>query len=157
MNEYLANAIDELKRADHIIYVSLKYTRTGDVLKNAIERLINALDFCILALTNSLLNENKIIEIPVQPVKKAEIVKEQYNDEEDEIIREFMDFYLLLRKINNAEYESEREFRRHVAMIVKVDGKKIEINIDIITEYYHKIKEFVEFLKKRLPEQKEEE
>ena len=154
MNEYIANVIDELKRADHIIYVSLKYTRTGDVLKNAVERLINALDFCILALANKLINENKISEIPIQPVKKAEIVKEHFSDDEEygEIISDFMDFYLLLRKINNAEFTSEREFRRHVAMIVEVDNKKIEINIDIITEYYHKIKELVDILKKIVPE-----
>ena len=32
MNEYLLEAREELKRLEHILYVSLKYTRTVDVL-----------------------------------------------------------------------------------------------------------------------------
>ncbi len=33
------SALQELKRADHLIYVTLKYTRTVDVIKNTIKRL----------------------------------------------------------------------------------------------------------------------
>ena len=34
-DEYLIEAREELNRIEHIIYVSLKYTRTTDVLRNA--------------------------------------------------------------------------------------------------------------------------
>ena len=47
--ESLDNAKEELKRVDHLIYVSLKYTRTVDVIKSIIERMINAFDFSIRA------------------------------------------------------------------------------------------------------------
>ena len=40
MREKLEEAFEELKRVDHLIYVSLKYTRTTDVLKNVIDRMI---------------------------------------------------------------------------------------------------------------------
>ena len=43
MNTYLDKAKSELKRADHLIFVSLKYTRTVDVIRSIIERLINRL------------------------------------------------------------------------------------------------------------------
>ena len=41
------DADEELKRADHMIYVTLKYTRTADVIHNILKRLINAFDVSI--------------------------------------------------------------------------------------------------------------
>ena len=40
---YLEDAKDELKRADHLVFISLKYTRTCDIIRNTIERIINAI------------------------------------------------------------------------------------------------------------------
>jgi len=34
MRESIENAVEELKRVDHSIFVSLKYTRTVDILVN---------------------------------------------------------------------------------------------------------------------------
>ena len=45
MKEALDNAKEELKRVDHLFYVSLKYTRTADMMRHLIERLINAFSF----------------------------------------------------------------------------------------------------------------
>ena len=45
MDDALYDAEKELKRVDHLIYVSLKYTRTVDVFKNIIKRLISTIDF----------------------------------------------------------------------------------------------------------------
>ena len=39
MEESLRNALSELKRAEHSLFVSLKYTRTVDVIKHIVERL----------------------------------------------------------------------------------------------------------------------
>ena len=41
MIESLENAKEELKRIDHLIYVTLKYTRTVDVLLSVVERMVN--------------------------------------------------------------------------------------------------------------------
>ena len=41
MNEQLENTIEELKRVDHLFYVSLKYTRTVDMIKHVLERIIS--------------------------------------------------------------------------------------------------------------------
>ena len=45
MKESFDEAIQELKRVDHLFWVSLKYTRTVDVIKHVIERLINCIGF----------------------------------------------------------------------------------------------------------------
>lgn len=42
MKEAITNAVEELKRVDHLIYVSLKYTRTVDVIRSVINRLIES-------------------------------------------------------------------------------------------------------------------
>ena len=53
------DANNELKRADHMLYISLKYTRTCDVMQNIIKRLIAAFDFGIEAMLDDLNNKNK--------------------------------------------------------------------------------------------------
>ena len=45
-----------------------------------------------------------------------------------------------------AKYEKIREYRRHLAMRVEFENKKIDITIDIITYYYNKTKEFFEHI-----------
>ena len=45
----IKEAKDEIKRADHLIYVSLKYTRTCDIILNIFKRLVAAYDSAILA------------------------------------------------------------------------------------------------------------
>ena len=74
MSEYLEKARDELKRSDHLVFVSLKYTRTCDVLHNTIQRLINAYDFAILAALEKAKSEGKIDSIPSSKKLRAELV-----------------------------------------------------------------------------------
>jgi len=147
MNEYINDARDELKRADHIIYVSLKYTRTVDVLKGAIQRLINAFDIGVYALLSKLKDEKKLEDIPTQPGKRVEILKGFYKDDKE--LLDYLKFYMILRRISKSETQSFKEFRRHVMMTLDFDGREVEVNIDIITEYFHKTKEFVDFIEKK--------
>jgi len=144
MKESLVEAKEELKRADHLIYVTLKYTRTVDVIKNIIERIIAAFNSGI----NSLIEysvEKKIMDIsdiPQNPTQRCEIIKKKLSKEEK--IPEFLDFYIFLRRINRAKYFGLREYRKHVTMVVHLDdGEIIEINIEKIHEYYDKAKNFV--------------
>ena len=50
MHEYLVNAKEDMKRISHSVYVSLKYTRTVDVIKNILKRMITTLNHVILDL-----------------------------------------------------------------------------------------------------------
>lgn len=142
MNQYLAPAASELKRAEHIFYVSLKYTRTVDVIKNLLDRFIS----CITEINNGLLQvaeeKNKIFEIPDNLGLKAELVRKTYKDEK---LDEMLDFYMLLRKLNRAEYKASQEFRRHVTMTVVLDDGVREINLDVSKEYFDKVKGYVEY------------
>ncbi|MBW2970995.1 hypothetical protein KY320_02440, partial [Candidatus Woesearchaeota archaeon] len=124
------------------------YTRTVDVIKNIIERLINCFDFCILAMLNTIKEEKKIDTIPKSPGLRAKILSEHYKDEAE--LADFINFYHLLRSLSRAEFKRSNEFRRHVMMTAFLQDGPMEINIDIITEYYRKSKIFVRFVTKVL-------
>jgi len=146
MTEYLIDASDELKRADHLLYVSLKYTRTVDVIRSLIQRLINAFDFIMNGYLNQLEEEEKIDELPTAPGAKAMAIKKYFADDAELI--EYMDFYLFMRKLLRAKYTRSLEFRRHVTMTSTLIDPETEteeivnVEIDHVSEYYEKTKEF---------------
>ena len=79
-NDSLMQAKQELKRADHSIAVSLKYTRTVDVIKSIIKRLINTITHILDALLEKAKEDGKIKEMPKIPGLKAEHVKKIYSE-----------------------------------------------------------------------------
>ena len=89
MKESLAEAKEELKRIEHIIYVSLKYTRTVDVLRNALNRLISMFDFLIDALVEYAKKEKKFKKIPKTPRLKVELVREAFEEDERILLGKF--------------------------------------------------------------------
>ncbi len=144
MSEFFEEAVDELKRADHMIFVSLKYTRTCDVIKNIVERLINCFDFTFDYLIEHLKETHVVTEVPPARTKKVELLSDHFRN--NAAFQEFMQFYLLLRRINKSEFTRRQEFRRHVTMsVILEDGALVELNIDSIHEYYLKTKSFVDF------------
>ncbi|MFH1770411.1 MAG: hypothetical protein ABH828_02535 [archaeon] len=143
MKESLNDAREELKRVDHLIYVSLKYTRTVDVLLNIISRMIDAYDFILEALLKHALEKNMIEEIPLSPREKGDLIKKSFDDE---LIKDNVELYFLLRKLHKSNPEREQEYRRHVTMISYIDNRKEIVNIDIITQYYAFQKSFLDYV-----------
>jgi hypothetical protein len=144
MQEAITNAVEELKRVDHLIYVSLKYTRTVDVLRNVISRLIESYNAIIDGFLIKLESENKIIDVPLAPMIRANTIKQNY---EDPVLHEALDFYIYLRKLDRSEYTSSGEFRKKVMMSSNVDGQIIEIKMDTVLEFYKKTKLFMHHVK----------
>lgn len=141
--DYLDDAVTELKRVDHQVYVSLKYTRTVDVLLNIISRMIDGYEEMWNALLQYVVEEGDLDEVPQAPLVKANQVLNHY---EEEIIKDNVQLYLLLRKLHRSNPEREQEFRRHVTLRTVIDGREEIVNIDIITQYYHMQKEFLGWL-----------
>lgn len=139
--EALERAQQELKRADHLIYVSLKYTRTVDVLKSIIERLITTLDAGLDALLHHAKEAKEIPAVPTLPRLKIEALKKIHQAHPQ--IGNYLAFYQLLRKLDKAKFDRAQEYRRHVTMKAAMEDGNIEITIDIISDYFHKTKEFL--------------
>ena len=154
MKEALDNARDELKRVDHLFYVSLKYTRTADMMRHMIERLINAFSFGVDSLLKYAKEKKKISSLPDNPAMKCSLLLRTFAGDD---LRNQINLYLMLRKIIRCEYSKREEFRRHVTMIATIDkGEIVEVSIDTLKEYYDTTKNFINFVKKIIFEEKEE-
>lgn len=131
MNDYLLEAREELKRLEHIIYVSLKYTRTVDVIINALSRMVSTYDYIIEAFLEKAKEEGLIDSLPKSPALRGKKLGELYPD--DEILQKNLTFYDSLRTILKSPHKKRQEFRRHVTLIV--DGVKCttEVEIDNLT------------------------
>lgn len=152
ITESLRDAREELKRADHLFHVTLKYTRTVDVLKSVIERLINAFNFSMDALILHAQLKGKTDTLPKIPLVKADLIKKIYKDEKN--ICDFQNFFVLLRKIDKAQFGKDKEYRRHVTMTAKIEDGEAEITIDIIGDYFRKTKEFASCVEDHVLENK---
>lgn len=142
VDDTLDDAQEELKRVEHLVFVSLKYTRTVDVLKNVLNRMINAYNHMLEALHQEATDQ----PLPDAPVKLANQVRQLYDQD---IVAENIDLYLLIRKIYRAPNPiKEEEYRRHVAMKTFIDGREEVFNIDIAMQYFEQISEFYEALQR---------
>ncbi len=149
MKDYLDDVKNEVKRVDHLLYVSLKYTRTVDVLRSVVERVINALEIGIEGLLEKVKKRRKKFDIPAQPLLRCGLIKQVFPD--DKTLLKYVDFYLMLRRILKAPHTKREEYRRHVTMISEISaGNFTEVNIDILHEYYDHIKKWVEYLEEKL-------
>ena len=156
MKESFDLAVQELKRVDHLFWVSLKYTRTVDVIKNVIERLINCIGFGLEALLKYAKEKKLVAAVPENAGLRCDLLRETFPDNLELI--DYINFYLRLRKLSKAEYSKREEFRRHVTMIATIDkGEVVEVSIDILKEYYDRTKNFIALVKKIINEEKEEE
>jgi hypothetical protein len=140
------SAIEELKRADHLLFVTLKYTRTCDVIKSIIKRLISSYDYAVINALDSLKKKKRIKDIPLTPISRAEFLKKNYRRPE---MNDFIKFYMLLKFIDRAEYTKKEEYKRHVSCTVMQDDEAIEINIDKIHVYFMKTKDFVDYINEK--------
>lgn len=131
----LNDAKEELKRVDHQIYVSLKYTRTVDVLMNIINRMIDGYEFLLEVLIKKAVREGKLDRIPPSPIERGNMVKELYPDDQE--MQDNVGLFFLLRKLFRSNPQREHEYRRNVTMRTVIEGREELVDIDIITNYYH--------------------
>ncbi len=146
MDEYLENTIEELKRVDHLFYVSLKYTRTVDMIKHVLERIISTHECAVEALLQQAKEKKVIDAVPLSSAVRAELLKKTYPN--DPVINDALQLLALLLKLRRAKYASREEFRRHVTMIATLDNKEIlEVSIDSVGGYYQKTRELVDYVR----------
>ena len=131
-------AREELKRADHSIYVSLKYTRTVDIIKNTIKRLISAFDLALLDVCEHLRAKRKIKSIPTVAILRADTVSKNLPD-----LKPYIEFYNMLKDIDKAKYDKKEEYRKNVTLIVYIGNKRIDVDIKTLEIYYNKVNDFL--------------
>jgi len=139
MKESIENAVEELKRVDHSIFVSLKYTRTVDILINILIRMVDCYENLFMALLKYALENKMITDIPTTPKERVLLLKQVFKEQE---VHDNVDLYLLLKAMLKSNYSKENEYRRHVAMRAIIAGREEIININIVSQYYEFLTSF---------------
>lgn len=140
----LDKAEEELKRADHLVYVTLKYTRTCDVILNIIKRLINAYNSISDEALEYLKKKKKIKEIPTRDEDKLELLSKKCKVRG---VKPYFKLYFLMKKIEEARFTTKEEFRKNVTLISHLNGRSLDVNMPLVFEYYDRTKEFVKIIR----------
>lgn len=128
----------ELKRIDHLIFVTLKYTRTVDVIRNIIKRLIICLDAQVDDFYEyALENNKKVKEIPSVPLIKVKNLEKIFPKNKD--VKDFVDFYVFLKTTYNSAFKKKEEYRKNVALVTP----ETEVNIERLKILAEQTKDFV--------------
>ena len=67
--------IKEKTSSDHLLYVSLKYTKTCDVILNLIARWKSLIELSFDAILEEFVSEGKIPHAPTNPKQRIEFMK----------------------------------------------------------------------------------
>jgi len=141
MFEGMEEIIQEKISADHLLYVSLKYTKTCDVIVNLLLRWRLMIEISINALLSKAKQNKKLSKIPENSVKKIGELKKIYK--RDKEITNVIEFYEMLRKLETLKKEESGEFRKNVNLKIFYKGKEINVNLDKLKEYTELLEKFI--------------
>ncbi len=140
--------IQEKISADHLLYVSLKYTKTCDVIINLLLRWKEMIDKSIDALLKHAKRKKKISMIPTNPVGKIETIKKLFK--KDKNFFEVIEMYEMFKKIRELRVERIGEFRKNVTLKVFYRSDEININLDQLKVYAERVERFISTTKQFL-------
>lgn len=144
----MEDIIQEKISADHLLYVSLKYTKTCDVIVNLILRWRKMIETSIDAILNHAKKKRKISKIPENPIGKIDAIKKLFKKDKEFLA--VITMYEMFRKINDLRKERSGEFRKNVNLKIFYQGKEININLDQLKEYAEKLEKFISTTKQFL-------
>ncbi len=137
--------IKEKISADHLLYVSLKYTKTCDVIINLLLRWKIMIEMAMEKMIEQAQKLKKWKPVPEAPRAKLVQLKKIY--EKDAVTSEVFKLYELFRDIENLDKVRENEFRKGVNLKVSYKGETININLDKLREYSQLLEKFISSLK----------
>ena len=144
----LETIMKEKTSADHLLYVSLKYTKTCDVMINLVERWRSMIDLIIDALLNKIKKKRVITSIPIAPKMKILTLRDAFKKEP--LVLEALDLHEFFKKVPNLEKTREHEFRKNVCLAVVDSGKETRIDLEKLKEYSEILEKFIKFVREFL-------
>ena len=144
----MEDIIQEKISADHLLYVSLKYTKTCDVILNLLLRWRKMIETSIDAILKHAKKKKKISAIPGNPARKIEEIRKLFKKDKNFI--EVIDMYEMFRKVEELRKERIGEFRKNVTLKVIYRGEEININLEKLKIYAEKLEKFISATKQFL-------
>ena len=133
--------IKEKTSADHLLYVSLKYTKTCDVILNLLARWKSLIELSFDAILEKRVEEGKIPAMPTNPKQRIEFVKKFFR--KIDTIQEVIPLYIFFKRVPDLKKMREGEFRKNVNLKIIEVTKVTEINMDKLGEYYEIVEKFI--------------
>ncbi|MFH1248699.1 MAG: hypothetical protein V1660_00945 [archaeon] len=139
------NIEKEKRAAEHLLYVSLKYTKTCDVIMNLMLRWQSMIEASIDSILEKAKKKKMISSIPVAPRAKVNVLYEAFKKEE--VIVKTLDLYMFFKKINQCAHTREAEFRKNVALRVTENENTTVINMEKLKEWEGLLERFLSFVR----------
>lgn len=137
----MENIIHEKISADHLLYVSLKYTKTCDVIMNLLLRWRKMIDTAIKALLLREQEKKVIDSVSENAIGRIKQIKEIFKD--DKNILETVNFFMMLRKLEELKTERIGEFRKNVALKIYFKGGEVLVNLEKLKIYAEMLEKFI--------------
>jgi len=145
MSEKLEEIIKEKISADHLLYVSLKYTKTCDVMINLLKRWKIMIDHAIDGLLETAKKKKKIKKVPTAPKVKVDIIKEIFK--KDSEVMDAIAIYEMFKLIEILKKGKESEFRKGVCLRVMYKGEEVRVDLEKLKEYSEILEKFINYTK----------
>ncbi|MBT7706539.1 hypothetical protein HN747_03755 [archaeon] len=141
----ISEIIKDKTSADHLLYVSLKYTKTGDVILNLLSRWKNLMELSFDFMIQSKIEAGKIPELPISPKQRIEYMRKYFKKSDE--IQEIIPLYIFFKRVPDLPKSRVGEFRKNVALNVQTPKELVIINMERLGEYYEKIEKFMKVVK----------
>ncbi|MEI6058229.1 MAG: hypothetical protein WCP89_00490 [archaeon] len=140
--------IKEKISADHLLYVSLKYTKTCDVILNLLARWKSMIELSFNALIAKGIKEKKIPGMPGSPKERIEFMKKYFKKQE--AVQEIIPVYIFFKRVPDLNKTREGEFRKNVNLKILEPNKTTDINLEKLAEYSGVVERFISEVKQIL-------
>ena len=141
----LEQIIKEKTSADHLLYVSMKYTKTCDVILNLIARWKSMMEICFDAVLDKAKEEKLIQALPTNPKQKIEFMRLYFKKQK--AIQETIPVYIFFKRVPELQKTREGEFRKNVCLKVIEPGRVTEVNLEKLKEYSELLERFISEVK----------
>jgi hypothetical protein len=145
MSENLEKIMKEKTSADHLLYVSMKYTKTCDVTINLLKRWKIMMEYAFDGLLEKAKSKKLIKTVPTAPKLKIDAIKEIFKNEP--IVLAVVKEYDMFRLIDLLKKSKENEFRKGVCLRVIYQGEEVQVNMDKLKEYSEILEKFINYTK----------
>jgi hypothetical protein len=140
--------IKEKTSADHLLYVSLKYTKTCDVILNLIARWKSMMELCFDEILEKEFKKKRIPRIPLSPKERVEFMRLYFKKNKE--IQEALPLYIFFKRVPELVKRREGEFRKNVCLKIIEPGRETLIDMEKLKEYTDILEKFISEVKQIL-------
>ena len=145
MSEELEKIIKEKISADHLLYVSMKYTKTCDVMINLIKRWKIMMEYSFDGLLEQAKKRKMIKVIPSAPKIKIDVIRQAFKKNLE--VMHAVELYEMFRLIDVLPKTKEGEFRKGVCLTVTFRMQEIKVNLEKLKEFSEILERFINYTK----------